>query len=171
MNKRSKTIIIITAALIMVAVMILSSYFYLNRNTVYINISNPWDHKSGDIFIEEVGQYYLTDRDYVDVYLDWVGNGSVMFLSSTSELSEYNIAGLFNDGTLYFPGSNHTRGSIVTINDKKIMLEMCSSDGPIHWGLGFIDDGGSIYSYGNRNFYIITKDRGVSNIKAKLIFQ
>jgi len=142
------------------------------QNEILVVGVNDFDE---DLFINAMGRHHFSTGDFVDVSLNWHGDGRVIFLSSTSELSENNIYELIESGifidTTEIDGFV-TAGAIRIINDKETMLEFAySSNSEINWRINFLDNGDSIYSYGYRYFYVITNESyNVSNLNGQIAF-
>lgn len=141
-----------------------------NQQIIIIGV-NDFDE---NLFVHGMGRHYLSAGAYVDVSINWNGDGRVIFLSSTSGLSENNIIELIEDGLftdITEADGLVTVGAIRVINDTETMLEFAYSCREINWRINFHDTDGDITSYGYRYFYIITNaGSNVSNISGEIKF-
>lgn len=142
------------------------------QNEIMIIGVNDFDE---DLFINAMGRHHFSDDDYVDISLNWDGNGRVVFLSSTSGLSENNISELIESGIFLETTEAHgivSAGAIRTINDEETMLEFAYSSTEIRWKINFSPANNYIGSHGYRYLYIITDDSmNVSNIGGSIEFK
>ena len=111
------------------------------------------NHFDENLLVKSLGRHNLSADDYVDVSLTWNGGGRVIFLSSTSGLSENNVIELIESGI--FPEVAEisgilTAGAVRVINGEETMLEFASSNREINWRPS--------PAYGYRYFYVITNE-------------
>ena len=141
------------------------------QNEIMIIGVNDFDE---DLFIKAIGRHHFSPDDYVDISLNWDGDGRVIFLSSTSGLSENNISELIESSIFLETTEMHgivSAGAIRTINDEETMLEFAYSSTEIRWKINFSPANNYIGSHGYRYLYIITDaSMSVSNMVGNIEF-
>ena len=169
MQKRKKTLLVIAVVFLLLFGLITAVYLHTTKpKTIQVNITEV----TGEVFLHYIGEFYFSDENFANIALNWIGDGSVMFFSSTSELNNDDILELMKDGFFTFDSvaeGMSTQGSRRTINNKDMVLERAHSTSEIRWGLSWLGDGSDIYSYCNKFFYIASTDtENVSNITGKI---
>lgn len=135
---------------------------------------------NGRTFVKKYGQYSLTKDEQILAYINWSGDGSVMFLYTKEEFSRNDIIRLVDKGILPLnvinknsKGPFNGLGNVpsfssnftYTMQDKELKLNFITTPNkPIYW-LNKIPETGRYYIY-----IIATGDTGITDIQGNIIF-